>query len=228
LVRAFTDFLGLPASNVTSHTFRRESLFLGFAAACFVFHHVPSFAGDWPDLLTPFAVITPVILLLAAFGTPPAALVLGVVGGVLYIDGHGIHLAANSIGHEQLAGEAEDVTHFWDETFGHIEWHTGWIVLVVALALAESRAATAAGRPSRLLLGAAALLLGFTLFTATVEGGTWWLVLAGACVLIVWTVRRPRPLVVASATAFSLAAILILVWAIWHGGVPEFSDVGWL
>jgi hypothetical protein len=213
---------------VTGHTFRRESLFLGFAAACFVFHHVPSFAGDWPDLVTPFAVIIPVVLLLGALGSPPAALVLGVVGGVLYIDGHGIHLAANSIGHEHLTGEAEDVTHFWDERFGHVEWHTGWITLVVAIALGEMLGPAAAGRPSRRILGAAALLLGFTLFTATVEGGTWWLGLAGAVVLVVWAVRRPRPLVVASAVAFSFAATLILVWAVWHGGVPEFSDVGWL
>jgi hypothetical protein len=30
------------------------------------------------------------------------------------------------------------------------------------------------------------------------------------------------------AGAFALPAMLIGVWAVWHGGVPEFSDVGWL
>ena len=28
-----------------------------------------------------------------------------------------------------------------------------------------------------------------------------------------------------AAGAFALGAVLIAVWAIWHGGVPEFSDL---
>jgi hypothetical protein len=71
-------------------------------------------------------------------------------------------------------------------------------------------------------------LLGFTLFTSTVEGGTWWLELIAAAVFGVWVLRSPRPLVVTSAAGFGLAALMIGIWAVWHGGVPQFSEVGWL
>jgi hypothetical protein len=217
---------------VTTHDLRREPLFLGFAAACFVFHHVPSFAGDragdWIDLVTPFAVLAPAALLLVSLATPAAAVAIAVVAAVLYVDGHGIHLAANSIGHETLTGDAERTTHFWDERFGHIEWHSGWMMLAGALALAEALGRPAPTRAWRSLLGVAALLFGISLFTATVEGGTWWLELAATALFVAAAVVRPRPLVLTCAAAFSLAAALILVWAVWHGGVPEFSEVGWL
>lgn len=155
---------------------------------------------------------------------------LALVAGVLYIDGHGIHLAANSIGHEELTGEAEDVTHFWDETFGHIEWHLGWMLLVGAVGLAEAIARPLLGwRPrSWWLAGAVVLLLGVTLFTSTVEGGTWYLAAATAAVLVVWTLRAPRPLLASLTGAFLLASLAMAVWAIWQGGMPQFSEVGWL
>jgi len=46
-------------------------------------------------------------------------------------------LAANSINNEDPTGDAKDVAHFWDEEWGHFEWHLGWFVLIAALALAE-------------------------------------------------------------------------------------------
>ena len=71
-----------------------------------------------------------------------------------------------------------------------------------------------------------ALLLGFTLFTSTVEGGTWWLALAGAVVFATWAWKERRPLVVTCAAGFGVAAILIAAYAIWQGGVPQFTDAG--
>ena len=72
-------------------------------------------------------------------------------------------------------------------------------------------------------LAAAAILLGWTFFTSTVEGQTWWMELPAAVLFVVWAVREPRPLLRAAAGAFALGALLIGVWAIWQGGVPEFS-----
>jgi hypothetical protein len=213
---------------------RLDIALLAFAACLFVFHHVPSFAGDragdWIDLITPFAVVATTAVALTSIAVAPRAVLLALLGAVLYVDGHGIHLAANSIGHEALAGDAKDVTHFWDETFGHIEWHLGWMTLAAALALAEASSGAARRfRPSSYLTAAmTVVLLGFTLFSSTVEGGTWWLELGAAAVFAVWAVRAPRPLLTTCAGAFALAALLIGVWAIWHGGVPEFSEVGWL
>jgi hypothetical protein len=201
---------------------------LAFSAAVFVFHQLPSLAGDtagdWIDLVTPFAVVAAAAFLLG-LNAPAVALVVALVGAVIYVDGHGIHLAANSIGHEQLTGDAKDVTHFWDEEWGHAEWHLGWFVLVLAACLGER------GRPVRLQPWQAvvsALLLGWALFVSTVEGGTWWLELGATAVFVAWAATARRPLLVACAAGFGFAALLIGVWALWHGGVPEFSEVGFL
>jgi hypothetical protein len=201
-----------------------------FAASVFTFHHLPTVAGDageWIDLVTPFAVIGAAAVMLIALGAPATAVSVAFLAGLLYVDGHGIHLAANSIAAEPLAGEAESVAHFWDERFSHVEWHVGWIGLLGAFCLAER--ATAHERPLRLggrVRAAAALMLGFTLFTNTVEGGTWWLTLAAAAVFAAWAVRERRELLVTCGSAFAAAAALIGVWAIWQGGLPQFSETG--
>ena len=203
---------------------RHESTaFFAFAVAVFVFHNLPALAPepaeDWIGLLTPFAVVGTAALVLARRPALPV-LVLAVIGAILYVDGHGIHLAANSIQDADPTGEAGDVTHFWDEEWSHIEWHLGWFVLVAALCLAGR------GRPRLAVLSA--LLLGWTYFTNTVEGGTWWLELAATAVFVPWAFVTRRPIVVASAAAFALGALLIGIWAIWQGGMPQFSDVGYL
>lgn len=204
-----------------------ERWLLAFAAAIFVGHQVPTFIGPWVDLLTPFLVVGTAAGLLLALRARPAALAAAIVAAVAYVDGHGIHLAANAIGEEPLAGSAEDVAHFWDEQFGHIEWHLGWFALLASFCLAERGLEPSRGRPGRAGVCAASLL-GFALFTGTVEGGTWPLELAATAVFAAWTARERRPLLVLAAGGFALAAVLIGVWAAWHGGVPQFSEVGWI
>lgn len=201
-----------------------------FAATVFAFHHLPALAGAagvWIDLLTPFAAGAGAAAVLAPLSPRRAVLALAVVAGLLYADGHGIHLAANSIRDEGVTGRAAETAFFWDERFGHVEWHTGWLLLVAAFCLAEVRtdAPRAAGAATA---ATAALLLGLTLFTSTVEGGDWWLVPPAAALLATWALARPRPLLRASALAFVLAAVLMGVWALWHGGMPEFSELGWI
>jgi hypothetical protein len=203
---------------------RHESrMLLAFAAAVFVFHQLPSLvghpAGDWVDLLTPFAVIGSAALVIGR-GARTLVLAVAIVGAVLYVDGHGIHLAANSIGHEELTGDAKDVTHFWDEEWSHFEWHLGWFVLIGAFCLAR--------RDRPWLPWLCAVLLGWTIFTNTVEGGTWWLALAATAVFVLWAFLDRRPILVTAASAFGLAAVLIGIWALWHQGMPQFSDVGLL
>jgi hypothetical protein len=209
---------------------RPERGFVALAVAVGVFHHVPAYAGDagtWIDLATPFAVAAAVVYGLR--GAPLPAIVVGTAALVLYIDGHGIHLAANAIGHEDV-GAAEDTVDFWDEHWGHAEWHLGWIGLLAALSLADLP-----HRPSnRVFLGlggpliAAAALMGSTLFTSTVEGQDWWLVLGAAPLFVAWSAVRSGRVVAASAAATLLAAALIGIWAAWHGSVPQFSETGWL
>jgi hypothetical protein len=200
---------------------------LGFSGAVFVFHNLPAVAGDaadWIDLATPFAVIGASALLLWR-GIPALVLFVIVVGALLYVSGHGIHLAANSIDSERLTGDARDVAHFWDEEWGHIQWHLGWFVLILGFCLAERAWPI---RVERRLGALSALLLAATLFTSTVEGGTWWLELAATCVFVPWALRARRPLLSAFAAAFGLCALAIGSWAVWQGGMPQFSDLGWL
>jgi hypothetical protein len=199
---------------------------LAFSLAVFVFHQVPAIRGgslgDWIDLWTPLVVLGTAALLLLRAG-PSLALVVAALGAALYADGHGIHLA-NSIRNEQLAGHAKDVATFWDEYWGHFEWHLGWVVLMLGFCIAEARRPVQVGRLPGML---SALLLGWTLFVTTVEGHTWWLELGAAAVFVPWAAAARRPLLVSCGAAFGLAALLIGIWAIWQGGVPEFSDVGY-
>ena len=208
---------------------RPDRALLAFALAVLVFHHLPTLVGktaaDWVDLFTPLAVVGCAAALLLALRAPAEAFALALLAALLYVDGHGIHLAANSIGHERLHGSAKNVTHFWDEEWGHEEWHLGWFGLVGAFCVAERKRFVTLARP---LAIASALCLGFTLFTSTVEGGTWWLELGATALLVPWAVAARRPLLATCAAAFALCALLIGIWAVWHGGVPQFSDLGWI
>jgi hypothetical protein len=182
---------------------------LVFSLSVFVFQQVPAVIGDagtWLDLATPFVVVG--VAAWALRNAPQRALVLAAVAAVLYVDGHGIHLAANDIGHYPIS---------------HIEWHLGLFGLLGAMALAD----TGRGRPARAQLAAAALL-GWALFTNTVEGQDWFLTLAAGVAFSTWTITRPSRTRAACAAATLFASALIGVWAAWHGGVPQFSDVGWI
>lgn len=201
-----------------------------FALAVLVFHHVPALSGrfgHWADLATPLVVAAAAAAVLVALRPRPPVLALALAAAVLYVDGHGIHLSANEIRSEQLAGPAETTAYFWDERFGHIEWHLGWLGLIVAFCLAErlgSRPAQRSPAASALVV----LLLGFTLFTSTIEGQDWWLVPPVAAGLALWALLRRGPVLRACAGAVAFAAVLMAVWAVWHGGMPEFSDLGWI
>jgi hypothetical protein len=86
--------------------------------------------ADWLDLAAPFLVLVPALLTLVAARADRATYTLLVVGALLYTQGHGIHLAANSIGNQAPGPTA----HFWDETAGHLLWYAGVAIVVVALA----------------------------------------------------------------------------------------------
>ena len=205
---------------------RVDRAFLVFAAVFFVFHQLPSVlfsdrveAGV--DVLTPFAVAAATVAVLLALDASRGAMLAAVAAGVTYVHGHGVHLAANSIHNEGAEGDA---VYFWDERFSHIETVLGWFGLVAVFCLAE-RMSSRSADASPWVLGLAALLLGWTFFTNTVEGQTWWLELPTAALFAAWAIRAPRPLLRAAAGAFLFGALLIAAWAVWHGGVPEFSDL---
>ena len=205
---------------------RFDRAFLAFAAVFFVFHQFPSIllrprAEAAVDVVTPYAVAAATVAVLIALGASRGALLAAVAAGVMYVHGHGVHLSANSIHNE---GIDDSIVYFWDERFSHIEAVLGWFGLVGVFCVAERRSSRTAGA-SRGLLALASVVLGWTFFTSTVEGQTWWLELPATALFVAWALRAPRPLLRAAAGAFTVGALLIGVWAVLHGGVPEFSDL---
>lgn len=203
---------------------RPDVTFLAFAALLFVFHNawavLEAPAEVVVGVLDPFAIVAASALVVHSLAMPRVA-VLGVIAAAtLYVFGRGAHLAADSIHHRINA----PIVTLWDERFGHITGVLGWIALLAAFCLAE-RAAQRSWKPSPMVLTPAALLLGVTTFTATVEGQTWWLQLIAAALFSLWALRAPRPLLRTVAAAFVLGALLILGWAAVHHGVPELTAV---
>jgi hypothetical protein len=124
--------------------------------------------ADWLDLLVPWLVLGPAAAtLLAAEASRRTWTVFG-IGALAYASGHGIHLAANSVGNADPGPTA----HLWDEAVGHDIWYAG--VAVVAAALAS----TMRGRPRTGTLGyALGVAVGLT-WASNALGAT-----AGAVVL---------------------------------------------
>jgi hypothetical protein len=208
---------------------RRLALFAAVLAVFGVRHlsWISDRTAEWLSLATPFAVVAAAAAVLTQLKARGASLAVAIVGGILYVDGHGMHLAADSIRSEGLSGEAERVAHFWDERLSHWELHCGLFLVVVAFCLAEAQARVPVA-PVVWAAVSTVVLLGVTLFASVVEGGTWWLLPPAAVGLGIWALLRARPLLRTCAAAFGLALLLLAVWVAWHGGVPEFSDLGWI
>jgi len=137
-------------------------------AACYgVTHHLGLLPGglgatpagtrwaDWLDLAVPYLVVGSALAALAAAGTDRRGWVAAAAGAVLYAQGHGMHLAANSIANAR--GDAAPV-HLWDEVVGHLLWYGGFAVLVAVLARAFAGTDLRAGPWS----GVLAVLTGVT------------------------------------------------------------------
>lgn len=201
---------------------------VAFALAIGVFHHVGTLTGplgelgggmewgDWVDLLTPYAVVGTAVGCLATAGAGRVTWVLAALGSVVYVQGHGIHLAANSIGN---ARGDEAPVHLWDEVIGHYLWFTGLYLLLLALALALR------GRPVTSPWGwPLALLVGSTLLTNGIEGGTAVFTLLVCLAFAGWGARVRDPQLLAT---FALPVLGVAGWGIAHQGFPQFSELGW-
>jgi hypothetical protein len=171
-----------PRVSRSDRTIRRSSAvrssrwLAAFAVAVVIGHHVGTLFGplgevgsqtewaDWADLMTPYAVVGTALGALLAAGADRQAWLVAAVGTVVYADGHGIHLAANSVGNARGNGQP---VHLWDEVVGHYVWYAGLFLLVAALAITladRSRPSGAAWLP--------AVLFGVTAATNGIEGGT--------------------------------------------------------
>ena len=177
---------------------------------------------DFADLLTPYVVAGPMLAVLARTGAARRTWSAALAGAALFVQGHGVHLSANSISYAH--GDAAP-TYLWDEVVGHALWFVGLTVLVVAVAHAI--------RPLPLSAGPVAVVL------AVLVGGTWaanvveaghvplGVLLAAGVLTYGWRTRDRAPgrlLVV----AFALSIVLVAAYGAWQGGFPQPSELGWL
>lgn len=198
------------------------------AAAYGVMHHLGvlmSWAGgvgvtrwaDWADLLTPYAVLLPAGVAMWRNASAPEWWVVYAVGAVTYVEGHGIHLAANSIANVAPG----DAAHLWDEVVGHYIWYAG--VALVAACLVQVLAEHAPRRSAPTY--ALAALVGVTHATNSLEGGTPILGLVVALAFVAAAARsRALRLVL---LAYALALVVLGGYGVWQRGFPQPSELGW-
>lgn len=182
---------------------------------------LPGVAGrtrwaDWIDLLTPYGLVGAVAWTLHVGRSGQRAWVFYVLGVTSYCVGHGVHLAANSVGNDTPG----DVAHLWDELVGHVVTQTGVVLLVVALGPALMARAWPTGT-----MVPVALTVGLTHATNALEGGTAWFGLAAAALFTAWGWRGRAVGGTALLWAYVPALALILAYGLWRGGFPQPSSL---
>ncbi|WP_141968042.1 hypothetical protein [Actinomadura hallensis] len=177
--------------------------------------------ADWADILTPYAVLLTAAAALHTGRADVRCWALYLVGAVTYVEGHGIHLAANSVGNDT---PGIPVVHLWDEVVGHYLWYAGTALVFAALA----RALAARPAPPMRYALIPALVVAVTWTTNSLEGGTAVMGLVIAAAFTVWGVRARRHLGRTLVPAFAPAVVALAVYGIWHRGFPEPTELGWI
>ena len=178
--------------------------------------------ADWIDLATPYVVTGAAAGALRAARASRGTWTVFWFAAILYTQGQGIHLAANSVGNAQA--HEHQPAYLWDEHVGHYLWFSGMALIVGALAVTLSERRHRGGVGAHLL----ALLVGFTNFTNSVEGQTPVLGIAIAVVFMVWGFVTRDGLGRVLLTAYSFSLLLFAIFGVWQGGFPEFSTLGWI
>lgn len=238
--------------------------FYGLALA--VFHVLPPFLNQfflWPlswgdtlDFLTPFAVIPFAYVLysrmsrisLSSPGQESSARSLNIlakvilaVGFISYVEGHGLHLSANSIA--RLLQEMKDsdlfkATYLFDEIISHYIWISGLFLISLGLILVARRLSfQPLIRRNMILLSAGSLLHGFTFTVEAIEGQTvifaFPAAVLGFLLSLFLCLKRRRegginPIFLFFAGAYFLSILLFSCWGISRSGFPQFSELGWI
>jgi hypothetical protein len=204
---------------------------VAFAIAVLVGHHLGTVLGplgdlgaarwaDWIDLAVPYAVLGSAAATLAA--TRPDRWTWALLGavGILYTQGHGIHLAANAIAEV----EPSDTVHLWDETVGHWLWYSALALVVAILA----RGVDTLPSPRNPWSVALSLGFGFTVFTNSVEGGTVALGFLSGAVFLVWGLRSRGRAPELLVPTYAVTLLGLVGWGLYWGGFPQFSELGWI
>jgi len=208
--------------------------------------------GELMDLFTPLAVMSALYLVyirikrLHPINLPSrfqkvAAKVFLAVGGLMYVDGHGIHLSSNAIG-RLVYGKGDtglaSAVYFFDEVLSHYIWESGVILISLGLLLWSRRISiTEPASSGKFFSVLGGILFGFAFFANGVEGQTVPLSLPAAgigCLLAFLYLIRDRrlglynPVAVLFLAAYLVSAALFAFWAVLHPGFIQFSELGWI
>jgi len=193
--------------------------------------------GDVTDILTPLILI-PLYWLLFRQGEAPSTLenILFLVFAAFWVEGQGMHLGANSIGHlldDAKGTDPQLLTHFFDEVLGHYLWHIGMVALTGLLIWRQIKNPLEAALSSLWSEIVAALIYGIVYFIIVIEAGTVPLGLPFAVIVAIVGLMerkslRQQPITLFFVAAHGLALILFVVWFVKWGGFPQFSDLGWI
>lgn len=187
-------------------------------------------AGDALDLLTPLVLIPLYWSLFVGAAVDKSTVPESawfVLLAALWLLGHGMHLAANSIGpqlSELQASPAKRLTTFYDEGLSHYLWHLGLFALTALIMIRSWRAGGSMRAERRSSLLAASILYGLTYFIVVVEGGNWPIglpfALLGGVLLLLLRARDLRKLAVLDyfTWAHLVALVLFVAWVAALGG----------
>jgi hypothetical protein len=184
---------------------------------------------DAVDLLTPLVLI-PVYWLLLQGGPDRSVktweMVAFLVLAALWVEGHGIHLAGNSIGHltEAFAGsDAAALTLFYDEVLSHYMWHAGIIGLSLLIVYRQWTNPSSGLRSGLGMEMGAGILHGLSYGLMVLEGVTTPIGVPAAVLVtafgLVWGRGkfRQQPLLAFFFVAYLTATVLFLVWRVYWG-----------
>ncbi|WUI03272.1 hypothetical protein OHR68_16165 [Spirillospora sp. NBC_00431] len=176
--------------------------------------------ADWIDILTPYTVLLTAAAALHTARAGHRTWALYIIGAITYVEGHGIHLAANSVGNDTPG----HVAHLWDEVTGHYLWYAGTALVAAALTAALAHLPA----PPATLALVPALGVAFTWTSNSLEGGTAVMGLTIAAAFTAWGLRTRRTLGRVLIPAFAPAIVMLIGYGIWHHGFPQPSDLGWV
>ncbi len=248
------DLPGRPGPEPPGPAARLPAALLAYSIALAAFLIVPPYlkASVGPpeaftlqeaaDLLTPVVVIPLAWLVFdLAGGLGRRGLIAFLVLSALWVEGQGIHLAANAIGDAFSHAAAEEFYQtvpgeldLWlDETLSHWMWHVAWVGLAILTLAAATRGASGSPRRASVTAVVAGLIYGVTFFLVSVEGATTQLGVPASILFLAWCVVAARRGLVRQpvVTFFLVSAIVTLVGYVAWGAVndwtlPEFSKVG--
>jgi len=230
------------------------------------FHIVPPFLkaflkspltwGDTLDFLTPFAVIPLAYILYSRANKISHSLqpqqpsnralrilpkVLLAIGFLLFVDGHGLHLASNSIArllHHMKESELYKATYLFDEIISHFMWDGGVFLISVALIIAAYKISfKSLTWKNFAFLSLGATFYGFTFTANGIEGQTVIFTFpaagAGFLLALLFYFHRKKegnqnPFLFFFMSGYLLSLILFAYWGISRSGFPEFSELGWI